>query len=181
MARKIALVVDDDDAIRRYISSLLKIEGFQVREASDGVAALAALRECGASIQVVITDIRMPGADGVAFYESAADERPDLPFLFITGYADSERMVSIPGRYPVITKPFTSDALLSCVRSVLGIPAGDTNPIRVGKGSVRESSLVYLCECGKKWTFPHATPPSIRKCECGISIRVEDGTVFGCS
>ena len=64
----------------------------------------------------------MSGVDGIPLFEIASDEFVHLPFIFMTGYADNERMVSLPSRCAVITKPFAPIALLTCSRHVLKKP-----------------------------------------------------------
>jgi two-component system, NtrC family, response regulator GlrR len=115
----VALVLDDDAAVRRFVASILKADGFSVVEAQDGTAALAAIASPHSEICVVISDVRMEGLDGISVFEKAAELVDSLPFVFITGYADSERLVSVPSLFPVLTKPFLPSALLACVHSVL--------------------------------------------------------------
>jgi two-component system, cell cycle sensor histidine kinase and response regulator CckA len=113
------LVVDDEEAVRGLLSRVLETGGYKVIAVGDAVSALAILRESRPEIQVVVSDIMMQGMDGISLYESASGEFGDLPFIFITGYAENERMISVPTRYPVITKPFVPEALLRCIRHVL--------------------------------------------------------------
>ncbi len=125
----VALVVDDDAAVRRFVASVLKAEGFEVIEAHDGASGLAAIANPRSSISIVVSDIRMEGLDGISMFEKATELSDSLPFVFITGFADSERMVSVPSLCPVLTKPFLPSALVKCVRSVLekGSDRADTN------------------------------------------------------
>ncbi len=115
----VALVVDDDAAVRRFVASVLKAEGFRVLEAHNGAAALAAIVSPHSDIDIVVSDIRMEGLDGISLFEKATELVDSLPFVFITGFADSERLVSVPTLFPVLTKPFLPSALITCVRSVL--------------------------------------------------------------
>jgi len=115
----IALVVDDDAAVRRFVTTILKAEGFQVIEAENGAAALLTLARAEAPIRLVVSDIRMEGLDGISLSEKATEIGDDIRFVFITGFAENDRLVSVSTRFPVITKPFVPQALMSCVRSVL--------------------------------------------------------------
>ena len=115
----VALVVDDDAAVRRYVATVLKAEGFQVIEARDGVTALAAIASPHSDIGIVVSDIRMEGLDGISVLEKANELAESLPFVFITGYAENERLISVPSQFPVLTKPFLPSALIKCVRTVL--------------------------------------------------------------
>lgn len=120
----IVLVVDDDAAVRRFVVSVLKAEGFQVVEAENGAAALFALARAEAPIRVVVSDICMAGLDGVALCEKATEMSGDIRFVFMTGFADNERLVSVSTRFPVITKPFLPQVLVSCVRLALSTGSG---------------------------------------------------------
>jgi DNA-binding NtrC family response regulator len=113
------LVVDDDAAVRRFVTANLKAEGFHVVEAENGAAALLALARPEEPIRLVVSDIRMEGLDGISLFERAAEIIDSIGFIFITGFAENERLVSVPTRFPVITKPFSPQALMSCVRLVL--------------------------------------------------------------
>jgi DNA-binding NtrC family response regulator len=115
----VALVVDDDAAVRRFVASVLQAEGFSVIQAEDGTAALTAVASHRSEINVVISDVRMGGLDGISLFEKATELVESLPFVFITGFAESERLVSVPTLFPVLTKPFLPSALITCVRSVL--------------------------------------------------------------
>jgi two-component system cell cycle sensor histidine kinase/response regulator CckA len=116
---KTALVVEDDSAVRRFVAALLRTEGFQVLEANDGAEALALLGEPGRTIQIIVSDIQMAMVDGVSLYEKAAVQFGNVPFVFITGHAESERVVSVPSGSPILTKPFLPQDLLACVHHVL--------------------------------------------------------------
>jgi DNA-binding NtrC family response regulator len=61
----------------------------------------------------------MIGVDGVALFQKATDQYPTIPFVFITGHAESERLVSVPSGSPILTKPFTTEALMACIWRVL--------------------------------------------------------------
>ena len=70
------LFVDDESAIRQGFEAFARLRGFHVVSASDGQAALDALQET--SVDAVVSDLRMPGMDGVALYHALLDGRPGL-------------------------------------------------------------------------------------------------------
>jgi two-component system NtrC family sensor kinase len=121
------LFVDDEAAIRQGFEAFARLRGFSVVSAADGQAALDALQET--SVDAVVSDLRMPGMDGVALYHALLGERPGLAArtVFITG-----DLVSMGGRgatalhQPVLTKPFSferlEETLVSIVRGGSGIP-----------------------------------------------------------
>ena len=117
---KAILVVDDEPAVRRYIGHILQIEGFETVDAADGVDACKAMDEYGARIALVITDIKMPRMDGLALAEAVQARFPDLPMIFMTGYASAAERP--PRKYVLLRKPFSSDVLMKPVKQLLELP-----------------------------------------------------------
>jgi CheY-like chemotaxis protein len=113
------LIVDDDDYVRRATARALRNRGYTVMEASSGRAALSALPS--AKIDLMLTDIMMPGMNGRVLAEHARARFPDLRILFMTGYTDDEtlRVGVAAGEFDLIEKPFTIPALTAKVREVL--------------------------------------------------------------
>ncbi|MGH7819955.1 MAG: response regulator, partial [Candidatus Binatia bacterium] len=99
------LLADDEDAIRESLAQVLAEEGYDVDTAADGDLALAALDK--AEYDVVITDLRMPGADGLAVLRRARDLAPQTLVLLITAYASIETAVEAlrQGAHDYILKP----------------------------------------------------------------------------
>jgi CheY-like chemotaxis protein len=98
-----------------------------VLEAGDGDAALR-LFAGGADVDLVVTDVVMPGLSGRALAERIAAERPGTRVMFMSGYTDDEifrRGLAVPGAV-FLAKPFTRDELLDAVRTALGSRAGPT-------------------------------------------------------
>ncbi|HEX7050348.1 MAG TPA: sigma-54 dependent transcriptional regulator [Longimicrobiales bacterium] len=113
------LVVDDEANIRRMIARLLAAEGYQVGEAPDGEAALAAI-EAGEP-DVVLLDLAMPGLDGLATLEALRGRWPDLPVVMMSGrasLADAVRATKL-GAFHFIEKPLGPEAVLLTVRSAI--------------------------------------------------------------
>ncbi len=78
------LLAEDDDALRRFLTRALKRAGYEVNACADGDEALAALDP---SYDVLLTDIVMPGADGIEVARQAASRHPNIRIVFITGFA----------------------------------------------------------------------------------------------
>jgi two-component system cell cycle sensor histidine kinase/response regulator CckA len=114
------LVVEDDDAVRTSVRRLLERHLFQVVEAPSADQALAAITEWGA-IDLVISDMVMPGLSGVEFRERIRAIRPALPVLLMSGYSEEAitRLGNDASIGPVIEKPFTVQGILRKVREVL--------------------------------------------------------------
>jgi CheY-like chemotaxis protein len=96
------LVVEDDPFVREMAVTGLGDAGFVVIEAASGRQALEFL-QAGISIDALVTDIRLPGANGWAVARAYRERFPNLPVLYVTGYA--EQMQPVPGGI-IISKPY---------------------------------------------------------------------------
>jgi two-component system cell cycle sensor histidine kinase/response regulator CckA len=110
---KVALVVEDDIAVRGMAVRGLTEAGYTTLEAPDGRAALELIRSYKERLDVVITDIGMPEMDGYELARCLHEERPDLPIVFMSGYGDAETA------HPSLQKPFAPDILVRKVGEVL--------------------------------------------------------------
>jgi CheY-like chemotaxis protein len=119
------LMAEDDKAVQSFVSRALAHRGHAVTAVDDGLQALEALEE--AEFDILITDIVMPGLDGIALALKVARDRPNLPILMMTGYsAERQRahnMEQLVCR--VITKPFSLEQIGKAAEEVLaaGPPA----------------------------------------------------------
>ncbi|MBP1475194.1 PAS domain-containing protein [Frateuria sp. MAH-13] len=116
--RRVALLVDDDCAVRDVTAARLRQLGFDVLEAGSGGAALDLL-DRSPQVDLLVADFAMPGMNGVEVAQQARARRPDLPVLFVTGYADQTALAGV-GEERVVQKPFRNDELERKVRAVLG-------------------------------------------------------------
>jgi CheY-like chemotaxis protein len=116
----IILLVDDDPMVREVTAAMLDDLGYGVMEADCGANALDLLgRE--SRIGLVIADFAMPGMTGADLSRMVAEQRPGLPVLLVTGYAD-ERAVAAVGEDRLVLKPFRNEDLARKVRMALGGP-----------------------------------------------------------
>jgi two-component system, cell cycle response regulator CpdR len=115
------LVVDDEEPLRGFVSRGLELDGHSVTAASDGLEALELLSAPDADYALLLTDIRMPMMDGIALALAAARERPNMPILLMTGYADQrERARDLEALIrDVLTKPFSLAQLRQTVQDAL--------------------------------------------------------------
>jgi CheY-like chemotaxis protein len=118
------LVVDDEKNIRDLVRTLLERAGYRVIEAADAEAALAVLRERMLEPHLLLTDIVMPGMNGLALAAHAHHLRPTLPVLFMTGFAD-EYQAELSGSV-CVRKPFKPTELLAAIQDVIGLPGRAT-------------------------------------------------------
>jgi CheY-like chemotaxis protein len=114
------LVVEDNEDVRAYSVTILKELGYHVLEAVDAESALM-LIQGGARIDLLFTDVVLPGQSGRALADAAKSLRPHLKVLFTTGY--SRNAIVHHGRLDpgvrLLPKPFTFDQLASRVRDLL--------------------------------------------------------------
>jgi putative two-component system response regulator len=113
--RPTILVVDDDYQVLKTLLLLLSEEGLLVVPANNAAEALVLLEE--RNVQVVLTDIRMPGMDGIELAGKIHERNPDLPVLIMTAYAEVEVAVSAlkRGVFDFIYKPFNHNLLIHAI------------------------------------------------------------------
>jgi two-component system, cell cycle sensor histidine kinase and response regulator CckA len=116
------LLVEDDMSVRIVFAKGLRAKGFHVTDVGAGEAALLLLRDAENEVDLLITDVVMPGMNGRELSERAATLRPDLRVLFVSGYADDEilRRGLLYGEIDVLAKPFSLDELTLKIGAVLG-------------------------------------------------------------
>jgi putative two-component system response regulator len=119
--RKDILVVEDNEPFRQTLCRSLEIEGFIVRQASNGQSALDLLRK--ARPDLIISDISMPALDGIEFYKAVRSEARwvTIPFIFVTAYDAPEEIQSgrILGVDDYLTKPIDHHELIKIVNTRL--------------------------------------------------------------
>lgn len=113
------LIAEDDLAVQSFVYRALAREGHDVTAVDDGLRALDVLRE--AKFDLLITDIVMPGLDGIALALKVARDYPELPTLLMTGYsAERQRAHNLDELIcQVISKPFTLKQICSVAGEVL--------------------------------------------------------------
>lgn len=104
-----ALVVDDDEAVREVIASYFTKLGMSVTGAHDGRSAVAALERSNGRFKLVVTDLSLPGADGLAVLKAARHANPTSYVVIVTGYASLDSAIAAVrlGAYDYLTKPFS--------------------------------------------------------------------------
>lgn len=123
------LVVEDEDAVRALVCKVLRKHGYAILDAVDGPAALQLLDSHHGPIHLVITDVAMPGMSGTELAERVRRSRPEMPFLFMSGYAENEliRRGVADGQMLLLEKPFAPGTMIRRVREALGCaPVGST-------------------------------------------------------
>jgi CheY-like chemotaxis protein len=115
------LLADDDAATRDLISRALTADGHRMILTQDGQEALDKLLADPAGVDLLISDVQMPGLDGIALAERALAAIPELKILLISGFESGlDRAAGLPAtRVRKVSKPLTLDQIRSEVRSLL--------------------------------------------------------------
>lgn len=115
------LLAEDDDAIRRLAVMTLEDVGYTVLAASDGFEALEVEDEYEGTIDLLLSDIVMPGLGGIDLSQAIIDTRPGIKVLLMSGYPSRGEMKSfdLPENVPLLQKPFEPDVLVQNVRKLL--------------------------------------------------------------
>jgi DNA-binding NtrC family response regulator len=106
------LVADDDDIVRDVITTLLSREGYSVASFSDGLEAVNRLRV--EDVHLVITDLVMPGANGIEVLKYAVRSNPDIAVIILTAYGTLDTTLEAikEGAYDYLTKPFKTQEIV---------------------------------------------------------------------
>ncbi|WP_210643906.1 PAS domain-containing protein [Pseudomonas sp. Tri1] len=120
LAGETVLLVEDEPAVRMLVLDLLDALGYTALQAQDAKTALPLL-ESGQRIDLLVTDVGLPGMNGRQLAEIARQHRPDLKVLFMTGYAQkaAERQGFLEQGMDMVAKPFTLDLLANKIRTMI--------------------------------------------------------------
>ena len=115
------LLAEDDDAVRRLVRETLTLHGYRVHETRNGHEAIQILENDTERIDLLISDIVMPGMGGAELLARAASVRPELKVLCVSGHVEeaTAHRAAIGSVTPFLHKPFTPEALAQKVREVL--------------------------------------------------------------
>jgi putative nucleotidyltransferase with HDIG domain len=142
MAGEKILVVDDEEMIRDLCYHILSAEGYQVMTAPNGKAAFEELNR--SMTDLLITDIKMPGMDGMELFEKVRGLNRDIVTIFITGHGTIDTAIEslMSGVDGFVLKPFTQEELLGTVERSM-------NRSRLQKENIRLKALIPLFEISK--------------------------------
>ena len=118
------LLVDDDTAVRRALAAMLKRNGIQVREAASAAEVIELDQNGALACDVLLSDVRMPGMDGVELALVMRSRQPQLPILLMSGFVeDAQQLARLDDTdIPLLAKPIRADALLSTINGLLQRP-----------------------------------------------------------
>ncbi|HXX07995.1 MAG TPA: response regulator [Pseudolabrys sp.] len=115
------LIAEDDDALREFVVRALCGDGHDLTETADGTTALDTLKQSNGEFDLLLTDVKMPGMDGIALALATGRAHPDIPIMLMTGFADQrERAHKLDAFvHDVIAKPFSVEQIKDAVRDAL--------------------------------------------------------------
>jgi len=118
-ALETVLLVDDQDDVRGLLAEVLRLGAYRVLEAKNGVQALALAEAHSAAIDLLVTDIVMPGISGVQLADALRTRNENLKVLFMSGYAERDSLRVLQAHEQFIPKPFLPDELFQHVNGFL--------------------------------------------------------------
>ena len=119
---KTILLIDDEPSVRSIVMRILRRANYTVLEADGGESAMTVAQSHAGKIDLVISDLYMPGLHGPAVAEKLAAVRPGLKVLFISGYADNDVVgrTGVPAGSNFLQKPFSGHDLTAAVTAAIG-------------------------------------------------------------
>jgi signal transduction histidine kinase/ActR/RegA family two-component response regulator len=146
------LLVEDEELVREVVAEQLIDRGYDVIEAEGGRRALALL-DAGCPVDLIISDLSMPGMDGVSLIRAAQIRKPRLPAILLTGYAGETAALAVgrglDGSFSLLRKPVTGDHLADRIATLLQATA-------MGRGG--EAAPLGLVYIGLTERFGNADP-----------------------
>ena len=116
------LLVDDEQSVRSIVMKILQRAKYKVLEAENGEAAIRISDSHPDKIDLLISDMYMPGLRGPEVAQALAPKRPGLRILFMSGYADHDSRSGVPSGANFLNKPFSGKELAAKVEEVLKAP-----------------------------------------------------------
>ena len=115
------LLVEDEDAVRMGGVRALQSRGYTVHEAASGIEAMEIMEDIGKDIDIIVSDVVMPEMDGPTLLREVRKLRPDIKFVFVSGYAEDAFAKNLPedAQFGFLPKPFTLKQLATTVKEML--------------------------------------------------------------
>jgi two-component system response regulator GlrR len=172
------LVVDDDEDILRLLTMRLRARGFRVTAVGSAEQALAQIAVDPP--RVVVSDVRLPGQDGLALFEEIRRTRPTLPVILLTAHGNIPDAVDATSRgvFGYLTKPFDSQILLEKIDRALVVsapssPTGDEAPATLQGDDAWMAGVVFR---SSRMAELMAEARMVAASEASVLIRGESGT-----
>jgi two-component system cell cycle sensor histidine kinase/response regulator CckA len=116
------LLVEDEDAVRRFAVAALKSKGYEVLQAADGIEALEVMKAHDNRVDLVVSDVIMPEMDGPTLLKELRKVRPELKFIFVSGYPDEafKNNLDPEAEFVFLPKPYSLAQIAAKVKEVIG-------------------------------------------------------------
>ncbi|HVY17324.1 MAG TPA: response regulator [Rhodopila sp.] len=116
----LVLLTEDDMLVRETIADLLELDGFQVAKACNADEAMTILEADPQSVAILVTDLSMPGENGIALVKRVRGLRPGLPAIILTGVTEEPPCAGLEGRgFCVLRKPVLGDDLAQHIKRLI--------------------------------------------------------------
>ena len=127
LQNRVILIAEDEPDLRLFLSESLELSGAKVVSAENGKVALDLLMNN--PVDLIVSDVRMPGGDGISFLEEVRKINPDTPpFFFFSGYADiSAQEAVMKGAQAMFHKPLDARTLLETIESFFQKDSSESN------------------------------------------------------
>jgi len=170
------LLADDDRSLRRVLQFKLEQNGYQVTAVEDGASALDALKSD--EFDLLLSDIKMPGMDGIQLLERAKQQQPTLKIILITAHATVSQAVQAVklGAFDYITKPFEDEELLVTIEKALEFRKLETENRKLRKRLQRELKAPKLIGVSKPFMQMLSIIDKIAETDATVLITGESGT-----
>ncbi|MBI5016194.1 MAG: sigma-54-dependent Fis family transcriptional regulator [Deltaproteobacteria bacterium] len=170
------LVVDDDASLRRIVEYNLAEEGHAVATAGSGEEALSALEK--ARFDLVVTDIKMPGMDGMDLLRKVKESAPETQVIVITAFGTIEMAVEAmkAGAFEYITKPFNRDELKLTVRKALRFQTLESENVRLKREVTRKFGFENIVGDSSQMQAVFRLVEKVADSDASVLITGESGT-----
>lgn len=173
---KSVLIVDDDDSLRRVLEYNLREDGYRVVTAADGAEGLRTFQS--ASVDLVLTDVRMPDMDGLDLLTRLKAIQPDLAVIVLTAHGTIDAAVEAMklGAFDYLTKPFNRDQLKSAVRKALDVAALTTENRQLRQVVAERFSFASMIAGSRAMRAVTDTASRVAQGDTTVLLEGESGT-----
>ncbi len=140
-ARRTILLVEDEPFVREATRTILEHAGFEVLPAADTRDAMKVYEECNHGIDLVLTDMVLPGGTGQQLGQVLRQQSPEIAVLVTSGYSDQDEMEAPETRTYFLAKPYSKRTLVEKIEKILADCAAGTG------GHAGE----LVCDCSRNW------------------------------
>lgn len=154
------LCVDDEANILSALKRLFRLAGYRILTATSGQEGLSIVEQEGGSVDLILSDMRMPEMDGAAFLAAVRSRWPDIPRILLTGYADMESTVAAINEgqiYRYISKPWNDSEVLLIARDALERKALEREKARLEALTQRQNEELKALNAGLEETVAKRT------------------------